>query len=257
MPPSSAQYTVSVATDVEASMFFSSRGTREAKVVPTSRRVGTPLGSNSWPFAAPGGRAKGIIEKRKSLLRSIPAGAGLSLQSEDQDAGADHEDAYPVPSRRSLPQEEEREHRDQHEAQLVNRRDLRGVADLQRAEVTDPRGAGGQPGQHQEEPGVRGERERVAPLARGVHEPGQHDDDDRRANEGRQIGIDTFEPELGEDGGERREHGGPERPVEPAGVAHHAPIAASPAGRVARSGGDIAAAVPAAAAQSPSRTTRA
>src|SRR5438445_192873 len=83
---------------------------------------------------------------------------------------------------------------------LVDRRDLGGVAGLQGAEVADPRGAGGQSGQHQEEPGVWGERERVAPLAGGVHEPGQHDDDDRRANESRQVGVDPFEPKLGEDG---------------------------------------------------------
>src|SRR5437867_5602852 len=84
MPPSSAQYTVSVVTDVEASMLVSSRGTREAKVVPTPRRVGTLPGSNSWPFAAPGGRVKEIIEKRKSLPSPIPGMRGLSLQSEDQ-----------------------------------------------------------------------------------------------------------------------------------------------------------------------------
>src|SRR5207302_1517459 len=54
----------------------SSRGTREARFVPTPRHVGTLLRSNSWPFAAPGGRVREIIEDRKSLLRSIPTGAG-------------------------------------------------------------------------------------------------------------------------------------------------------------------------------------
>src|SRR5437016_12066743 len=51
--------------------------------------------------------------------------------------------------------------------------------------------------------------------------------------------FDPFEPELGEDGGERRERGGPESPVEPVGVARHASIAAWPARRESRSGGEL------------------
>src|SRR5882724_11675989 len=230
MPPSSAQYTVSVATDVEASMFVPPR-IWNAKLVPTPRRVKV-FSDRVVARSPPSGSCKGDHREREIFTQAHTAGtrrrtlqspdgrvrsrdATLSLEPEDQDAGADHEDADPFPSGWSLAEEEEREHRDQHQAQLVDRRDLRGT------EVADPGGAGRQPGQHQEEPRVRGERERVAPLAGGVDEPGEHDDDDRRANESGQIGIDTFEPELGEDGREGREDRGPERPVEPAGLARH------------------------------------
>src|SRR6267142_857529 len=177
---------------------------------------------NSYPRSTADGRVREVTEGGKSLLsphRRCPStiltvawsgragGPGLALESQYQDPGTDHEDADPPPSGRALAEKQEREDRHQHEAQLVDGGHLRRIADFEGTEVADPRGAGGQPGQHQEEPRVRREGERVTPLAGGVHEPGEDDDDDGGANEGRQIGIDTLEPELGEDGGERRERG--------------------------------------------------
>src|SRR5215831_8202929 len=77
---------------------------------------------------------------------------------------------------------------------------------------------------------MRRERQGVAPLAGGVDESSEDDDDDGRADEGGEVRIDTLEPELGEDGGQRREDRGPKRPVKPLSTGHGGePIGSRPA----------------------------
>src|SRR5215471_9098377 len=79
---------------------------------------------------------------------------------------------------------------------------------------------------------MRRERQGVAPLAGGVDESGEDDDDDGRADESGEIRIDTLESELGEDGGQRRKDRGPERPVEPLCTGHARQTYRQPAGAV-------------------------
>ena len=72
----------------------------------------------------------------------------------------------------------------------------------QRAEVANPGRARCQTGEAEEEPGLRGQGERVAPVAGKPDEPGKHEDDDPGANQRGQIRVDILNSDLGEDGGE-------------------------------------------------------
>ncbi len=68
-------------------------------------------------------------------MKSAPEG-------KDQDARGDHANAYPIPNRRAFAQEDDGEHRDEHETELVDGRHLGSIANLERAKVAHPRGTG-------------------------------------------------------------------------------------------------------------------
>src|SRR3546814_15233627 len=58
-------------------------------------------------------------------------------------------DAEPVEQRQLLAQQQGAEDGDENDAELVDRRDAGGIADFQRAEIAQPRSAGGAARQHQ------------------------------------------------------------------------------------------------------------
>ena len=112
-------------------------------------------------------------------------------------------------------EEQHRKHGDQHEAELVDRGHLRRFTHLQGPEVADPRRPGGKPREHQKQKRFRGQRHRVRPLPGREHEGGQNHRDDAGPHERRQIGINSREPDLREDGRHGCEHGRKQRPEKP------------------------------------------
>ena len=129
------------------------------------------------------------------------AGA-LPLKRQHKHPAGHQQDAGPFAQGWPFTEENNREDRDENEAELGHRGDLGGLADLQRAEVANPGRARCQTGEAEEEPGLRGQGERVAPVAGKPDEPGKHEEDDPGANQRGQIRVDILNSDLGEDGGE-------------------------------------------------------
>ena len=72
-------------------------------------------------------------------------------------ANCDQRDAEPVGHRELFAQKHRAEQRDQHHRQLVDRRHLRRLAELERAEIAHPRRAGAEPRQQQKQIGAAGD----------------------------------------------------------------------------------------------------
>src|SRR5260370_15062893 len=104
-----------------------------------------------------------------------------AAEAQQQQPAADERDAEPLAQAGTLAQERGGADGDEHDAELVDRRHLRGVAQLERAEVADPGRAGGQRREHEEERGLRRDRERALPLARRIDQRPQGERADRRA----------------------------------------------------------------------------
>src|SRR3954470_15583270 len=69
----------------------------------------------------------------------------------DQDrADGDQPDTEPVPGGETFPEKEDPEYRHKNDAQLVDRRDPRRVAELEGSEIAKPRRAGCHPGKPEE-----------------------------------------------------------------------------------------------------------
>ena len=73
------------------------------------------------------------------------AGNTSDRQRQQQGAPADHDDGDPMDGGKLLAEKQHGEDGDEHDAQLVDRRDLSGLADLQRAEIAEPGRARRQP----------------------------------------------------------------------------------------------------------------
>lgn len=99
----------------------------------------------------------------------------------------------PVRQGQLLAQEDDREYGDQDDAQLGDRRDSCSIAELEGAEVAEPRGTRRKAGQEQEHPRPAGH----LPGPGRPLDSARHDDDD----EGLEIGIDALDADLGEDCG--------------------------------------------------------
>src|SRR5215510_6080807 len=115
-----------------------------------------------------------------------------SLETKDEDACSNQEDAQPLLHCWSLVENNRCKDGNKQEAELVHRRDLRRVTHLQRAKVADPRSTRGQPGQNQKEPGLRSEREWIAPFPGKIDESCQGDTDHERADKRGKIRMDAF-----------------------------------------------------------------
>jgi uracil-DNA glycosylase family 4 len=73
-------------------------------------------------------------------------------------------------------------------------------------EIAQPRCAGAQPRQQQEQISAAGNFRRILELPRGENNQRQDADHHDGADEGREIGVDVLDADLGEDRGERGEH---------------------------------------------------
>jgi hypothetical protein len=78
----------------------------------------------------------------------------LELDGQRHGAGADQDHADPPLQRQLLPQEQDPENRHQHDTELVDGRYLRGLPELQRTEIGEPRRPGREAGEHEEQPGL-------------------------------------------------------------------------------------------------------
>lgn len=90
------------------------------------------------------------------------------------------------------------------DAEFVDGGDGRDSAELEGAEVTEPRESGCEAGEDEEKPGAAGD---LFDRAKGCRE-GEEDDapsedkDDRGSQGGREVGVDSSDSDFGEDGGE-------------------------------------------------------
>ena len=75
--------------------------------------------------------------------------------------------------------------------------------------------SGAETGKHQENPGLRRDRPGMAELAGGEQDQRERDQHDDGADQGRKIGVDALDADLGEDCGQRGENGGQDRPELP------------------------------------------
>jgi hypothetical protein len=82
-------------------------------------------------------------------------------------------------------------------------------------EIAQPGRAGGEPGEHEENPASGRDFRRILKAAICDQNAREHDNDDDRADEGREIGIDLLDADLGEDRRQRGEQGGKKRPSLP------------------------------------------
>ena len=90
-------------------------------------------------------------------------GAGELERNQDR-AGRDQRDTEPVQCSKLFAQEHDAEDCNQHHAELVNRRHLRCLSDLERAEITEPGRAGRKPGENEKQPGPSRDRRRRLEL---------------------------------------------------------------------------------------------
>jgi len=127
-------------------------------------------------------------------------------------AERDQADADPVRHRKPLAEEDDGEDRHQHDAELVDRRDARGVAQLQGPEIAEPRGAGRQTRKDEEYPCAAGDRRRLLPASGSPQDRGEDKGDDAGADEGGEVGIDALDADLREDRRQRCEGGRQKRP---------------------------------------------
>src|SRR6266404_4929605 len=137
------------------------------------------------------------------MMIAVLTGRSLAAaEAQQQHAAAHQGDAEPLAKAGTLAQERGGEDGDEHDTELVDRRHLRGVAQLERAEVADPGRAGGQRRQHEEERGLRRDLERALPLARRIDQRAQGERDDDGAQQRGEIGLDRLDAHLGEDRGQ-------------------------------------------------------
>src|SRR5262249_7966407 len=115
-------------------------------------------------------------------------------QGDQNGAEPDQRNAKPIGAAQPLAEECRPENRDQHHAQLVDRRDLRGVAELEGAKIADPRAAGREPGEDQERVGLARDRSGRLELAGSREDQAQSCQDHGRADERGRIGIYVLHP---------------------------------------------------------------
>lgn len=142
-------------------------------------------------------------------------GDGSAFERHERRAGGDEGDAQPVPRRGAFAEEEDRQQGDERQTGTVHGGDGGRVPRLQRAEVADPRRAGGEGGQQQEGPGARRNEPRVGPGAALPRERPEHHHHHRGADERGEVRMHSLHTRLGEEGRQRREEGGEQRPEEP------------------------------------------
>ena len=142
------------------------------------------------------------------------AGGQLAIGNQNR-ARRDQRDAEPVRRGEPLAEKDHAEDRHQHNREFVDRRDFGRLAELERAKVTQPRCAGAEPRQHQEQIGARGNLVRRLELPGHRQQKAERDDDHDGADESREIGVDVLDADFGKDGGERREQRREHRPALP------------------------------------------
>src|SRR3954451_11900767 len=123
--------------------------TNRAATSPTSRRAQFRVPRVKWPTEA------------EKLTPTSP------LVGHEHGSGGDQRNPEPVWGGQPLAQEGDPEHGHKHHAQLVNRRDPRGVSELQGSEVAHPRPARGQPREDQKKVGPARDGPEWLPLAGG------------------------------------------------------------------------------------------
>src|ERR1700681_3873385 len=168
---------------------------------PRHRVKSTSSFANAWPSWRLYAK---LASSRNLRLFALVSSMDSPFETENHHTHAHQQNPRPFPQARTLAQKEGGEEGDEHQAQLVDRRDLRRLSDLQRPKVADPRSARRQSGEDQEGPRLRLEIEGIAPLPGEEDEPREGDQDDDSPNERREIGFDALQADLGED---RRERG--------------------------------------------------
>ena len=108
-------------------------------------------------------------------------------EDDDDSAGGDEQAAYQGCGGERFAEQQPGEEHDEGHAELVERRNTRGRAQLQGAEVAEPRQAGGQAGEREEEQGAAVESAQLVVLAKSERDAPGKDDDDGGAYGGGQV----------------------------------------------------------------------
>src|ERR1700722_14110564 len=116
---------------------------------------------------------------------------GLSPR-DDERPGDDEGPSHRVLPGQSLPQEDPRKDDRKDDAQLVDRRDPRRLADLKRPEVADPREARGDSREHEEHKGPRSRHRDGARGAGDEHDGPRDEEYDRRTDRRREVRVDVL-----------------------------------------------------------------
>ena len=168
--------------------------------LPPLHLIGVSLG-----VAAIGGRLERASSHCTQPSRRRRTRDRRSVAHRDQQNACKHEQhADPVAPAQRLAQKHRAEQRDQHEAELVDRRDAPGVAELQRPEIAEPGGPGAQSRQDEEDPCAAGNGWRLQRAGQIGDESGERQDDER-ADQSREVRIQPRDADLGEDCGQRGE----------------------------------------------------
>ena len=174
-------------------------------------------------------RASGKVTSSDSTSRQF----ALGPPGDENRAERDQADPEPVHQGDLFAEKKCAEDRDEDDAELVDRRDLRRLAEFQRAKIAEPRRARRQPREEQEDQRAARQGVERLPLMRRCDDRREGADDDHCPDERREIRIDVGDADLGEDRRQRREDGGQYRPGLPSHCRHV--IAACPPGSCPRS----------------------
>ena len=143
-----------------------------------------------------------------SLLHKKALASGIASQNHNQRACANQEASNDGLGRELFVEKHRRHHQRDDHAEFVDGHHLGHLANLDGAVVAQPRRAGGQPGQDEEQPAFPADlRDAALGVGEEHHAPG-HGHHHHGADGGGQVGVDAVDPHLGQDGGECGKYGG-------------------------------------------------
>jgi hypothetical protein len=132
-------------------------------------------------------------------FRFMPASPCLSAEDEGGGSAGNQQASDDLVRGQTFAQEDPRKQDDKHHAQLVDRRYGGRRAELQRAEVANPRQAGCDARENEKEPGAARDRaNRIVSAQRNGDGPGKNQHHSGADGSG-QVGVDAGDTDLGQD----------------------------------------------------------
>jgi 4-amino-4-deoxy-L-arabinose transferase-like glycosyltransferase len=211
----------------EGIMFYSGRAARRLagpEMMPTDDEGRYCLLVESelqqWLARRPGEVLLRLLDEQGApivLVKISPAGRRRPLVSnpgEDDGPGNDERAANPVLPGQRLMKEHDGENDGDDNTELINRRHARRLAELERAEITQPGASRRQAREDEKQPRPRGDFPQWCGTADQRDGPGE-DEDDRGSDRCRQVGVDVLDSHLRQHRRQSGEQGRQKRPVQP------------------------------------------
>lgn len=137
-----------------------------------------------------------------------------SNPGEDERPGNDERAADPVLPGQRLTKKHDGENNGNDNAELIDRRNARRLAKLQRAEITQPGASRRQAREDEKQPRPRSNFAQRCAIAKQRDGPGE-DENDRGSDRGRQVGVDVLDAHLRQHRCQPSEQRRQKRPVQP------------------------------------------